>query len=260
MVEQPQVVQQPQPNQERETVYLEFNPPNVEDRQNQREPEPDNYIRAIPNNQEEINDEVHQNNFNEILNKINKFKVNFKGVRLERLNPENRKFIIKKAITTHIKPDLQEKKIDITEMENAINKKAISELNRLGYDEDGEQLINLNESMISLRSEMPRNTTQNDEKNDTERAKIFNKMLLYLENIKLPDNYKETLKNSTPEERIELVNSFYRQKALDPSFNALSDDDFEGILDYRTIKVLDIYGYDANGLEKKETSKKRKRQ
>lgn len=261
-----QPVVEQQQNQENQTLNLDFNPPEVEDVQNQRNMvnEPENYIRAVPDNQEEqteINNEVHQLLLNEINKKIDDFRLTMQTSRLKNIEAKGRKNFLENLITGTIKKDLEDKNISKNEVQNAIDIKVISELARLGYDENGEKIIDLNESTISLRSEIPQKTQRpNDSFANIKIETVLKVLKRYLANTNPPETYKDMLPELSPKERILKIKEFYKERAKKVSnYEILPMKDYENAIEQQTNATLETWGYDANGLKKNLQSKKRKR-
>ena len=271
MVEQPQVVQQPQQNQENTNVEIDFNPPGINNFQNQSQVvnEPENYIRAVPDDQEEqneINNEVQQLKLADVLKKIDGFRLGMQSSRMKLLNPAERKKVLTNVINTYINKDLKEKNIDKKEVQRAIDEKILLELARLGFDEDGNKITDLNESIITLRTEMPQQTTQENDKyknnyfKEKEIDKAFRIMKEYLATTNPPNDYKEVLADLTPEERFLKLKNFYAQQATNVNnFDIIPMNDFEDAIYEQTIATLKLYGYDDDG-SKIKNKKKRKRE
>lgn len=262
---------QPQ-EQNNENRNIEFNPPPIEDKMNQiQNNQPDNFIREIQHKekqeQQNINDEVHKLKVKDIFKKIDAWKLGMQSSQLKRLRPDQRIKLVNKSIYNHIEKDLKKNAISKNEIEDAVDEKTIIELERLGYNENGYKIHDVNTSYLSRGSSVSAllDSSVNDTYESNELKKIETILKKYLITTNPPDDYEGILENLTPVQRINKVKQFYLNQAKNVQYwDFLPKSDLDEIIKTVTDSTLLLYGFDPTGkyiddTKRKEEDKKRRK-
>ena len=172
------------------------------------------------------------------------------GSRLDFLVPDKRKNLIKNRIYDVIEKDLKDKNISKNEIEDIVEEKTISELERLGFNENGYKLHDNNTSTLSRGSSISAilDTSINESYQPNELRKIETVLKKYLATTNPPDDYANILPELSQAQRIYKVKQFYLDQAKHVQYyEFLPKKDFDEIIKNATNATLLLFGFTPAG-------------